>query len=72
MTDEIQTIPGVAELLDAEPFREWLEQQRWYASKSRRVTSVSVAEGIQLGDEPPLVLVLNWIEELRQRVGVRR
>ena len=24
------------------------------------------------GAEPPLVLVLNWIEELRQRVGVRR
>jgi hypothetical protein len=24
------------------------------------------------GAEPPLVLVLNWIEELRQRVGVGR
>src|SRR5581483_9127917 len=39
-------------------FREWLEQQRWYASKSRRVTGVSIAEQIPLCDQPHLVLAL--------------
>src|SRR5262249_44628237 len=38
--------------------RGWLERQRWYASKSRRVTSVSVAESIGLCDQPLLVLAL--------------
>jgi trehalose synthase-fused probable maltokinase len=58
MPEPMQTIPDVRELLDAEQFREWLEQQRWYASKSRHVTAINVAESIALYDDPPLVLVL--------------
>jgi maltokinase len=58
MAEPVQTIPDLGELLDAEPFREWLEQQRWYASKSRHVTSVTVAENVVLCEEPLLMLVL--------------
>jgi predicted trehalose synthase len=58
MAEPTQTIPDVAELLDTEEFREWLERQRWYASKSRRVTGVSLAESIALCEQPMLVLTL--------------
>jgi maltokinase len=58
MTEPLQTIPDAAALLDEPPFREWLEQQRWYASKSRHVTSITVAESAVLYDEPLLMLVL--------------
>jgi trehalose synthase-fused probable maltokinase len=58
MAEHAQTIPDITELLDAEGFRAWLEQQRWYASKSRRVTGVSLAESIPLCDQPVLELAL--------------
>jgi trehalose synthase-fused probable maltokinase len=58
MPERLQTLPDTSVLLDSERFREWLEHQRWYASKSRRVTGVSLAESAVLDDEPLLVLAL--------------
>src|SRR5947209_5041272 len=58
MPERVQTIPDLAELLDAEKFREWLEHQRWYASKSRRVTGISIAESVTLCEQPQLLLAL--------------
>ncbi len=36
----------------------WLEQQRWYASKSQTIASTEVVESIALRDEPVLLLAL--------------
>ena len=58
MAERVQTVPNLAELLDAEAFREWLERQRWYASKSRRVTGVSIADSVTLCEQPQLLLAL--------------
>ena len=45
--------------LDVDDLREWVENQRWYASKSRHVTSVELLESATLGDAPPqLILAL--------------
>jgi trehalose synthase-fused probable maltokinase len=44
--------------LDAEPLREWVQQQRWYASKSRAVAGIDVVEGIALGEDPLLFIAL--------------
>ncbi|MDQ6607058.1 MAG: phosphotransferase [Actinomycetota bacterium] len=51
-TDELQR------LLDGEPLRDWLQQQRWYASKSRSVSAIELAETVALHDDPALVIVL--------------
>ena len=59
MSDPVQ-IP-VAELrqcLDEETLREWVQQQRWYASKSRAVAGIEVVEGIALGEDPLLFIAL--------------
>jgi trehalose synthase-fused probable maltokinase len=53
MNDSVQTTG-----LDTEELREWIQQQRWYASKSRSVASVEVAEHLTLRDEPSLGLAL--------------
>jgi len=51
-------------VLDATPYlndetlRGWLERRRWYASKSRRVTSIEAVETVMLGVDPPLALLL--------------
>ncbi len=45
-------------LLDGEPLRDWLQQQRWYASKTRAVSAIELAESIALHDDPALVVVL--------------
>jgi maltokinase len=43
--------------LDAEELRDWVEQQRWYASKSRHVTQVELLEAATLGEHPPLLVL---------------
>ena len=43
--------------LDADELRDWVEQQRWYASKSRHVTQVDLLEAATLGKEPPLLVL---------------
>lgn len=44
--------------LDPEALAEWLEQRRWYASKSRHVTGIEIEERAQLVEEPPLLLAI--------------
>jgi maltokinase len=52
---ETQSLAG----LQADDLREWVESQRWYASKSRHVTSVELIESATLGDAPAqLILAL--------------
>jgi len=48
---------AVPAALDPEELREWVEWQRWYASKSRHVTHVDLLEAATLGDEPPLLVL---------------
>ena len=43
--------------LDPEDLRDWVERQRWYASKSRHVTHVDLLEAATLGEEPPLMVL---------------
>src|SRR5919201_5185178 len=43
--------------LDEEALSDWVEGQRWYASKSRAVTGVELVETVVLRDEPPLMLL---------------
>ena len=59
MTDDVQ-IPAseVGEFLDIEALREWIERQRWYASKSRRVAAIELAAGVVLSEGPMLLLAL--------------
>ena len=49
------TIPS---LEDDEGLREWIQEQRWYASKARSISGVEVVERLVLREEPPLVLAL--------------
>ncbi|HEY5190326.1 MAG TPA: hypothetical protein VII87_14925 [Solirubrobacteraceae bacterium] len=48
----------VIESLDLEALCEWLEGQRWYASKSRHVTGIEIDESVTLGSAPPMLLTL--------------
>jgi maltokinase len=59
MTDPVQ-IPAaeIRQCLDDESLRAWVQHQRWYAAKSRAVTSIEIVEGIILCDEPLLYLAL--------------
>jgi maltokinase len=44
--------------LDVEALRQWVEQQRWYASKSRHVTGIEIDVGVVVSEDPPLFLAL--------------
>ncbi len=48
----------IAELLDDESLREWIQVQRWYASKSRPIAGVEIVEQVALRDDPLLLLTL--------------
>src|SRR5919204_3228676 len=48
---------GDLSFFDVEELREWIEEQRWYASKSRHVTGVELVETVVLSDEPPLLFL---------------
>jgi trehalose synthase-fused probable maltokinase len=56
---EFARVQGVAvPALDDERLPEWISGQRWYASKSRSVSSAHVVEQLTLRAEPLLVLAL--------------
>ena len=59
MSDPVQ-IPSaeIRECMDEESLREWIQQQRWYASKSRSVAGIEIVEGVTLHEEPMLFLAL--------------
>jgi maltokinase len=44
--------------LASEELRDWIQQQRWYASKSRAVTALEVVENVTLRERPELQLAL--------------
>ena len=49
---------ALVEGLDLEVLGHWIEEQRWYASKSRHVTAIEIDEWVQIAEAPPLVLAL--------------
>jgi trehalose synthase-fused probable maltokinase len=55
------TEPAITEfgqLLDDETLRDWVHEQRWFASKRRAVTGIEIVESVTLRDDPRLLLVL--------------
>jgi len=48
----------IAEVLDADSLREWIQPQRWYASKSRSIAGTEIVESVVLDEEPLLLLTL--------------
>jgi maltokinase len=56
-TGEI-TAEEIRRCLDEEELREWVQQQRWYASKSRAIAGIDIVESITLRDDPMLLLAL--------------
>ena len=51
-------VAEIRQCLDEESLREWVRQQRWYASKSRAVTGIEIVEGVALQEDPQLFLAL--------------
>jgi maltokinase len=59
MSEGVQiTAEEIRRALDEEELREWVQHQRWYASKARSVTGIDIVESITLRDEPLLLLTL--------------
>jgi trehalose synthase-fused probable maltokinase len=59
MADHVQTIADeIRQFLDVEELREWVQRQRWYASKSRSVTGIEIVESVVLSEQPMLLLAL--------------
>jgi trehalose synthase-fused probable maltokinase len=59
MTDDVQTPASeVRYFLDIEALKGWIENQRWYASKSRRISSIEIDESVVLSDSPLMLLAL--------------
>ncbi len=60
MSERLQGITAdeIRRCVDEEELRDWVQQQRWYASKARSVTGIEIVESITLRDDPPLVLAL--------------
>jgi maltokinase len=52
------TADDIRRCVDEEELRDWVHEQRWYASKSRSVTGIDIVESITLRDDPLLVLAL--------------
>src|SRR5438105_9280280 len=48
----------IGDLLHDESLREWIQVQRWYASKSRSVAGIEIVENVVLREEPLLLLAL--------------
>jgi len=59
MTQPVESpVDAMVGKLDLEAVSAWLEEQRWYASKSRHVTGLEVEQAVALADHPPLLLAL--------------
>ncbi|HLJ02314.1 MAG TPA: hypothetical protein VKT31_02690 [Solirubrobacteraceae bacterium] len=58
MSDPVQIAADeIRQCLDDASLRDWVAEQRWYASKSRAVTGIEIVEGISLTDQLFLALV---------------
>jgi maltokinase len=49
---------GDLDFVAPDAFKEWLQAQRWFATKTREISTVTVRESIALGGEEPLVLAI--------------
>jgi trehalose synthase-fused probable maltokinase len=58
MAEPVESPVDIERIVELEALAEWLEQQRWYASKSRTVAGVEVVESAVLREEPTLLLAL--------------
>jgi maltokinase len=59
MTEHVESrVRAQADRLDLESVGAWLEDQRWYASKSRHVVGLQIDESVVIGETPPLLLTL--------------
>jgi maltokinase len=59
MTEHVESrARAEVDRLDLESVAAWLEDQRWYASKSRHVTGLQVDESVVIGGTPQLLLTL--------------
>ncbi|HUA46571.1 MAG TPA: hypothetical protein VMA77_15170, partial [Solirubrobacteraceae bacterium] len=59
MSDRVQvTADEIRRALDEEELRDWVQQQRWYASKARHVAGIDIVESITLREDPLLLLAL--------------
>ncbi len=59
MSEGLQfTADEIRRALDEEELREWVQHQRWYASKARQVAGIEIVESILLRDDPLLLLAL--------------
>jgi maltokinase len=58
MPDLVSSIAaGDLSFFDLEALSTWVEDQRWYASKSRAVAGVELVETVVLRDQPPLLFL---------------
>jgi len=59
MADPVN-LPGLdlPQLLSDRALRDWIQHQRWYASKSRAISGIEIVESVALRDDPPLLLAL--------------
>jgi maltokinase len=48
----------LAESLDLDALGQWIEQQRWYGSKSRHISAIEIEESVELADRLPLLLAV--------------
>jgi trehalose synthase-fused probable maltokinase len=53
---DAQTIDALAGI-DIDALRDWVEEQRWYASKSRHVTSVELVESATVREKQPRLVI---------------
>jgi maltokinase len=58
MADPVELPVDTERLVRLDELPEWLQQQRWYASKSRHVAGAEVVESAVLRDQPILLLAL--------------
>jgi maltokinase len=59
MTQPVESpVDALVGKLDLKAVSAWLEEQRWYGSKSRHVTGLEVEQVVALADDPPLLLAL--------------
>jgi trehalose synthase-fused probable maltokinase len=56
MSDDTTTSPGLE--LDPEQIAAWVQDQRWYASKSRGISAFQVGEDVEISADPPLRVLL--------------
>jgi maltokinase len=60
MAERLQGITAeeIRRCVDEEDLREWVKEQRWYASKARSVAGIEIVESVTLREDPLLVLAL--------------